>query len=773
MKYSVTVKFVAIILCACSLVVMAFSGIGIAFMEGYDLYRTPLETVRQKEIEGVGEQIAWSHAQSYANQTLSNAPQEVLDYSGGTDYYADHYYGQYQVTIYEDGEAVYSGGSMEAGAAWEPLTDGWEYVTWIRPSYPVVTGQYSVGEDGMAEEATESPVEMPAYDGMMEEATYPSMETDESRSITDEAAEATEEAVAPASMEPVDEALARVAGQEALYSEEYYGYRHDEETGRRYNIVYNLSYYAAPEYEVRVMLAKNVLMGPDYMLVTALYPYRDYFIPAVLAGLVVFAICFVFLCTVAGRSKNGEVKLAAINRIPLDLYGVCLAGLIVALFLPVVWLFESAYYNAVGSIWDNPQLCLLICCLCGFGIGLCAIGFLYAFAAQVKASNNYWLRHTVIGWCFRQVGWVFRWMLKGLGLVGQGFGVVGKGLKAVGRGIRAVFLMLPTIWQWIVTAAAMVLVPIFFGVLAAACYGYAQIFWILLCSGAVLADVVLVLYGGWCFGSLLKGIETMSKGNLNHKIDTRYLYGTFREFGAELNSLAGAARLAAERQMKSERMKTELITNVSHDIKTPLTSIINFVDLMKKPHTEAEGKEYLAVLDRQSQRLKKLIDDLMDMSKASTGNVTVELSRVDAAEAINQALGEFADKLDRVNLTPVFRHPEKTVTMIADGKHLWRVLSNLLNNAVKYALPDTRLYIDLMELQGNAVIAIKNISREQLNVNADELMERFVRGDASRNTEGSGLGLNIAKSLVELQGGQMHLMVDGDLFKVTLIFPKG
>ena len=263
----------------------------------------------------------------------------------------------------------------------------------------------------------------------------------------------------------------------------------------------------------------------------------------------------------------------------------------------------------------------------------------------------------------------------------------------------------------------------------------------------------------------------MCEGDLNKKIDTQYLYGSFKEFGEELNDLAEAAKEAARQQMKSERMKTELITNVSHDIKTPLTSIINFVDLLKKPHTEAEGEEYLEVLDRQSQRLKKLIEDLMDMSKASSGNMTVVLMEVDAAEAVNQALGEFGDKLDRARLTPVFRHPEESMMIAADGKLLWRVLSNLLNNAVKYALPDTRLYVDLLELDGNAVISFKNISREQLNVDAEELMERFVRGDTSRNTEGSGLGLNIAKSLVELQGGKMHLTVDGDLFKVTLSFP--
>ena len=265
----------------------------------------------------------------------------------------------------------------------------------------------------------------------------------------------------------------------------------------------------------------------------------------------------------------------------------------------------------------------------------------------------------------------------------------------------------------------------------------------------------------------------MTKGNLNHQIDTTFLFGCFKDFAIHLNSLAGAAQTAAQQQMKSERMRTELITNVSHDIKTPLTSIINYVDLLKKPHSEEDNALYLDVLDRQSLRLKKLIDDLMDMSKASSGSMSVELGQVDAVEAVNQALGEFADKLDQVHLAPVFRHPDSPVVMQADGRLVWRVLSNLLSNAVKYAMPDTRLYVDLMVVQDSAVLAIKNISRDQLNVNAEELMERFVRGDASRNTEGSGLGLNIAKSLVELQKGQMHLMVDGDLFKVTLMFPLG
>ena len=762
MKYSVTVKFIAIILCACSLVTAAFSGIGIAFMEGYDLYREPLGNKQAEQMEMVGSTIADHHAQMYAVSTLSNVPEEML-YRAGYDYSYVYQYGGYLVDIYENGEMVAS----EAVSFDDSVNreDCYVFMKPVRPHYPVVTETYYVGENGQVEE------NLPE---LIPEATLPEPvpeETPVENTVPTEDGAATEpptaaDNVVVARETAADEVLARVAGQKPLYSEEYReGAYYDEAADQYYERVYTLDYFEGPEYEVRVYLQQDAMIGADFMLVSALYPYRDYFIPMLLAGLLVFVVSVVFLCTVAGRVKNGEIKLAAINRIPLDLYGVCLAGLVVLLCLPVVWLFESAYYNNTAGIWRNPQLCLLICSLCGLGMALCIIGFFYAFAAQVKASNNYWLRHTMIGWCLRQVGLVLRW-------IGRGVSTAGKVFRTGGRGIRAVFLMLPTIWQWLLTAFLMVVctgLMLLFALIA--WHDFWVFLWTLLFIGCVIADVAIVCYGGWCFGTLLKGIQTMSGGDLNHKINTRFLYGSFREFGEGLNSLAEAAKLAAEQQTRSERMKTELITNVSHDIKTPLTSIINFVDLMKKPHTEAEGEEYLAVLDRQSQRLKKLIDDLMDMSKASSGNMSVELSKIDAAEAVNQALGEFADKLEKAHLTPVFRHPDANVMLVADGKLLWRILSNILGNAVKYALPDTRLYVDLMVLQGNAVIAIKNISREQLNVNAEELMERFVRGDVSRNTEGSGLGLNIAKSLVELQGGQMHLTVDGDLFKVTMTFP--
>ena len=748
MKHSITVKFLAFILCALSLVTIIFSGFGIAFMQGYDLYNTPLDVIRRDQMNYVSSTLAEYYAQWHAAETLSNAPASLLS-NIFSSYYVNHMGSQYAVEIYEDGQLVYSINDAD-----DLKGQIYDFTYTITPNYPIVTGEVYL--DTSIPAVTEPAVAM-----TMPPATEHQPHTETAMDITPtEEAPSGDYGLTAAKEEPAltayDEALAKVAGQEALYTEEYYD-SYEDEYGYWQEQIYTVNFYQGPTYDVYVTLSSRTVMDADFMLVSVLYPYRDYYIPLVLGALVVFVITLVFLFAVAGRRSKGEVHLAAINRIPLDLYALCCAGIMVLLTLPVIWLFESALYQSGYNIWDNPQLCLLICGLCGFGIATVIIGFLYAFAAQIKASNNYWMRHTVIGWCFGLINKALRW--------------VGRGIGYCFRGCRAVVRMLPIIWQWLLTAFLMVLSVIVFFALAVESHGYGQLFWLFLCLASILASIGMVCYGAWCFGTLLKGVKHMAQGNLNYQIDTRYLYGYFYDFAEQMNALAGAAQVAAERQMKSERMKTELITNVSHDIKTPLTSIINYVDLMKKPHSDEDHEAYLDVLDRQSQRLKKLVDDLMEMSKASSGNMTVEMGQVDAVEAVNQALGEFADKLARVNLTPVFRHPDSPVMMQADGRLVWRVLSNILSNAVKYALPDTRLYVDLMVLQGNAVLAIKNISRDQLNVNADELMERFVRGDTSRNTEGSGLGLNIAKSLVELQHGQMHLMVDGDLFKVTLIFP--
>ncbi len=285
-------------------------------------------------------------------------------------------------------------------------------------------------------------------------------------------------------------------------------------------------------------------------------------------------------------------------------------------------------------------------------------------------------------------------------------------------------------------------------------------------EGAVL---ILVLHQ---MQKLQEGSKRVASGDMSQPIDTSKMFWKFKEHGENINKVSEGIALAVEERMKSERFKTELITNVSHDIKTPLTSIINYVDLIKKEDIADEKvQEYIDVLDRQSARLKKLIEDLMEASKASTGNLTVNLEECDVEVLLTQLIGEFEEKLQKNQLAIVVDKPDYPVKMMADGRHIWRVLDNLLNNACKYSLPGSRVYVSLKLENKDAVITFKNISKEALNIPSNELLERFVRGDSSRNTEGSGLGLSIAQSLTELMNGSMELEIDGDLFKVTLRFP--
>ena len=285
--------------------------------------------------------------------------------------------------------------------------------------------------------------------------------------------------------------------------------------------------------------------------------------------------------------------------------------------------------------------------------------------------------------------------------------------------------------------------------------------------------VPLVLWGVLQFAQLQKGTEAVVEGNLVNPVDTSRMYGPFKKQGETINRLGEGVQAAVDAQMKSERMKTELITNVSHDIKTPLTSIINYVDLIDKEQPEdPKLQEYVEVLKRQSARLKKLIEDLTEASKASSGNIEMHLESLNLGMVISQSLGEFEERLKNADLDVVLTQADPDLRVLADGRYLWRVFDNLYSNICKYALPGTRVYIDTAPEGEEAVITFKNISKEGLNISADELMERFVRGDSSRSTEGSGLGLSISNSLVSLMKGSMHLDVDGDLFKVTMRFQK-
>lgn len=292
-----------------------------------------------------------------------------------------------------------------------------------------------------------------------------------------------------------------------------------------------------------------------------------------------------------------------------------------------------------------------------------------------------------------------------------------------------------------------------------------------------------VLLGIYVFNKIMKNVYSYEK--IENKLKDMYegnnatilsegdVEDEFKESVKYINDISNGFENAIEESLKSERLKTELITNVSHDIKTPLTSIINYVDLLKQEKIDNEkAKEYIKVLDSKSQRLKKLTEDLVEASKASSGAIKLNIEKINIVELLKQSIGEFKDKFNARNLEIVTSYEKQNVTINADSRYLYRVIENLFSNISKYALESSRVYIDVTENMGNVKIAIKNISKEKLNISSDELMQRFVRGDKSRTTEGSGLGISISKSLIELQKGMFDLQIDGDLFKVIIELPQ-
>lgn len=470
-----------------------------------------------------------------------------------------------------------------------------------------------------------------------------------------------------------------------------------------------------------------------YLFSNTLYRER-YVLCGITAGLLIPAlILLVLLCCTVGRvNGKDEAVLNPIHRIPGE---IALIPIVLGVALGLSGLDSSFSYYPTALIG------------LGFSAAICAPFLVYFVTTLCARIKTHTLLHNTL--CAR----LWRFIRK-----------AGKSATAAGA---AVFLHLPLIWKVMGAYLALCILELIGLGLLFWGNGILYFFWVIekLLLGGVIAYVCM------SFLRLKSGAERISAGDYNTKVSTEHLVLEFKSTAETLNHIQDGINTAVESRMRSERLKTELITNVSHDLKTPLTSIVSYVDLLKQePAGSPAAEEYLQVLDRQSARLKKLIEDLVEASKASTGNITVHAAPLDFSMMLGQALGEYNERLEKAGLTPVAKLPEAPVMISADGRLLWRILDNLLGNAVKYAMPGTRLYVTLTA-DTHAIVTFRNISREPLDVTPEELMERFVRGDSSRHTEGNGLGLSIAQSLAESMGGEFLLSVDGDLFKAAVVFP--
>jgi len=455
-------------------------------------------------------------------------------------------------------------------------------------------------------------------------------------------------------------------------------------------------------------------------LVNTMIVCRNWAIPLTALCLVLTIALFIFLLVSAGhRFGTAEVACNWFDKVPLE---------------PVL-LGMALIVGFAGEVLTSRTLTVL-----GLFLPLLlAMGLLFCMTFAVRCKTKTLVKGTLLYWACRGAWAGVKW-------------------------VWYVLKNLPLVWKTALIWGGISLVE--FIVVAGWGSGPVPVLWVL--EKLVLTPVLLAFAIG--LKKLQEGAGRMAAGDMA-PMPEKFLFPDERKHAQNLNSIGQGARLAAERQLKSERMKTELITNVSHDLKTPLTSIISYVDLLKKEGLGSEhAPEYLDVLDRQSQRLKKLTEDLVEASKASTGNIQTHPEDVDVNLLLSQAAGEYAERLAAAGLTPVTTLDSGEPHIRADGRLLWRVFDNLLSNVTKYAQPGTRVYLTTEVRDREVRIAFRNVSREPLNISAEELMERFVRGDASRNTEGSGLGLSIAKSLTELNRGALELTVDGDLFKATLVF---
>ena len=486
---------------------------------------------------------------------------------------------------------------------------------------------------------------------------------------------------------------------------------------------YRETYFSGVELNVTIELQEGFTPRTyEYGLTLWLIDMADALIPLTVLFAVLALFCFFWQMAAAGHWQGFEgIHLTWFDKIPLDLMA--------AVFMLPIGFFAD-YYNYASAI---------AVVLWGTAVLNCVFLFLITFVTRCKAGTV--LKNNVIWYALKLL-----WRV----------------LKVIGRWIGHLIRSVPVIWK----AALGIAVLLVCDSLLVPYITLQRLIFLLVVALAA-------MYAAAGIATLLRGTKALAAGDYSKPVETRYLIFDLKQCGENLNKVQQGVQRAVEERLRSERMKTELITNVSHDIKTPLTSIVNYVDLLKKePIENPKAQEYLEVLDRQSKRLKKLTEDLVEASKASSGVIPVDCQPTNVNVLLSQLEGEYEERLQKAELTMIVHPAAGDPVVRADGKLLSRVMDNLMNNIVKYAMPGTRVYAAAAADEQETTISIKNVSRNELNVSADELMERFVRGDSSRHTEGSGLGLSIARSLVELQqGGRFEISIDGDLFRADISLP--
>ncbi len=721
LKKSAAMKLLAVILAALALTLAIVSAVFIAFMAGTDCYVEPPETVRENiRYIYVSDMVynIYCTAQSYYSDNRWDdivSPEQLL-YSDVISDFA------FEIEI--DGKTMFDFSDFDgADKADYSLVTRYER-EFSMDTYHRDDGAHNDKKPTYGEDAAETTSfvetldleKQPAADET-DDITMPVAGVSSNR----DAAEATE----PVETEPVEVETDR---------DKTWGSDEIPAIGETKNMT--ISFFIKKGSNSFSNLNSVLSLGEH------LYKMRYSMIVIAAVSAILFIVCFAFALLSAGhRQAVDGISLSAFDRAPLDL----LLSVTAAAAMLEITALSSLIVNMSGIYFPTllampASLVTAVCTVIIITVFIDAVWLMLismTTAARVKARKL--LTYNVITYALRFT----------LGLAS----------KLYVRASR-IAAAIPVVWRTLIFGLLALIISILL-------YGVpflAVIFWVAL--------VAVACYRAWCMNILRRAGKKLASGELSYRLDGKGLYGDYKLHADDLNNIGRGMEAAVEERLKSERFRAELITNVSHDIKTPLTSIINYVDLLKSPDLdEATARSYIEVLDRQSQKLRRLTEDLIEASKASSGVIPVDLQPCDLSVVITQAAGEYSERLEAAGLTLIVKGADTPVTVMADGRHTARIIDNLVSNAVKYSLPGTRVYLELIRRDGFAGISVTNVSRDPLNVDSHELTERFVRGDASRHTEGSGLGLSIAESLAELQGGALALETNADLFRATLWFP--